>query len=98
MANELRSHLIPAPKRTLFIWALLAAMLLTAVLYASGLVSVTNAQTPPPAEYTFNSALPYPTGLGASLTTNNKVVLLRWTAPGGHNSRGLPDSTKDELG
>ena len=80
MAHELRSRLVPAQKRTLFIWALLAALLLAAALYGSGLTSVTNAQTPPTG-YTFNSALPYPTGLSASLTKNNKVVLLNWTAP-----------------
>ena len=80
MTNELRSRLVPTTKKTLFIWTLLAALLLTAVLYASGLVSVTNAQTPP-GGYTFNSALPHPTGLNTTVTANNKVVILRWTAP-----------------
>ena len=87
MANELRSHLIPAPKRTLFIWTLLAAMLLTAVLYASGMTSVTKAQTPPTG-YTLNTAIGAPTGLSARVSPNNKIVIINWTAPSGVTADG----------
>ena len=94
MANELRSHLIPAPKRTLFIWTLLAAMLLTAVLYASGMTSVTKAQTPPTG-YTLNTAIGEPTGLTATVTNDNQSVKLRWTAPQGTTPDGYQISRQE---
>ena len=77
MANELRSHLIPAPKRTLFIWALLAAMLLTAVLYASGMTSVTKAQT----TYQTDPSIPPPKSATAAQVGADIVV--SWGKPGG---------------
>ena len=39
------------------------------------------AQSVQSTEYTFNSALAYPTGLDAIVARNNKVVILSWTAP-----------------
>ena len=87
MAHELRSHLVPAQKRTLFIWALLAALLLAAVMYGSGMTSVTNAQTPP-AGYTLNTAIGAPTGLSARVSPNNEIVIINWTAPSGVTADG----------
>ena len=72
-------------KRTGIRWAAgLGAVALFAALAIAGLNITTDtdpAQAQSGTEYTFNSTLPYPTGLSARITPNNKVVLLNWTAP-----------------
>ena len=87
MANELRSRLVPAQKRTLFIWAILASPCCLQPLYGSGMTSVTNAQSPPTG-YTLNTAIGAPTGLSARVTPNNKIVIINWTAPSGVTADG----------
>ena len=77
MAHELRSHLVPAQKRTLFIWALLAALLLAAALYGSGMTSVTNAQT----TYQTDPSIPPPKRTAAAQV--GTAIVVSWEAPGG---------------